>query len=655
MKSLSPKLEISRRIGIFGIAGVCAAALLASCGGGGGNDLAGVDDGFAVSSQPQALTASEVELLLARAVEASDRIGAKSTIAVTDRVGNVLGVYRMTGAGATVNITSDPDSTATGNAKGLDGLNGVIGSDLAAIAKATTGAYLSSSGNAFSTRTASFIVQEHFAPGVDNTPSGPLFGVQFSQLPCGDLVQRGDTVGIGPKRSPLGLSADPGGFPLYKNGRVVGGIGVMADGVYGLDPEPTNTDTNLDERIAQSAVGAFAAPASIRANRITLGGLSAPYSDSDEKLVPVSARRLSDSAVAGSGAPLPVAGYFPGGAPRGGTAYGEAASGYAPAQGALAAQGAYVLVDSLMANRYPAKASSVPAVGSQGMTSAEVTQILNQALGVANQARAQIRRPVGSTAQVTVSIVDTQGNILGIARTADAPIFGTDVSLQKARTAAFFSHADAANQLLLRPGGNYVGGSNAFNIASYLNEPSFGAHAFFNDATIFTGGTAFSARAIGNIARPFYPDGIQIEDRGPFSKDIGEWSPFNVGLQLDLVYSAFVTSVVNPADANSNCTGAGGIAGLKNGMQIFPGAVPVYRGSNLIGAIGVSGDGVDQDDMISFLGLARAGAALKSGLSNAPAAVRADRLSTPEGALRYAQCPQAPFINSSEQNVCDDL
>ena len=34
----------------------------------------------------------------------------------------------------------------------------------AAIAKAVTGAYLSSEGNAFSTRTASQIVQEHFNP-----------------------------------------------------------------------------------------------------------------------------------------------------------------------------------------------------------------------------------------------------------------------------------------------------------------------------------------------------------------------------------------------------------------------------------------------------------------------------------------------------------
>ena len=83
-----------------------------------------------------------------------------ATIAVTDRVGNVLGVFRMNGARTTITVNSG---------KGIPINNGLeqlgLPDHLVAIAKAVTGAYLSSNGNAFSTRTASQIVQEHFNVG----------------------------------------------------------------------------------------------------------------------------------------------------------------------------------------------------------------------------------------------------------------------------------------------------------------------------------------------------------------------------------------------------------------------------------------------------------------------------------------------------------
>ena len=89
-----------------------------------------------------------------------------------------------------------------------------------------------------------------------------------------------------------------------------------------------------------------------------------------------------------------------------------------------------------------------------------------------------------------------------------------------------------------------------------------------------------------------------------------------------------------------------------NGIQIFPGSVPIYRGNRLVGAIGISGDGIDQDDMVSFLGLHRASLRLNGSIGNAPNAMRADRL-VPNGArLRYVSCPYAPFLNSREQNPC---
>jgi hypothetical protein len=165
---------------------------------------------------------------------------------------------------------------------------------------------------------------------------------------------------------------------------------------------------------------------------------------------------------------------------------------------------------------------------------------------------------------------------------------------------------------------------------------------------------AFADRSGGNLARPFYPDGINGTPNGPFSKPFNSWSPFTDGLQLDLVLNELVNHVFYVAglggDVGQNCsTIASGR--LPNGIQIFPGSVPIYRGNTLVGGIGVSGDGVDQDDMISFLGLDEAGKILGT-INNAPKNMRADTL-TPQGTrLRYVQCPQAPYINSSEQNVC---
>jgi Haem-degrading len=171
---------------------------------------------------------------------------------------------------------------------------------------------------------------------------------------------------------------------------------------------------------------------------------------------------------------------------------------------------------------------------------------------------------------------------------------------------------------------------------------------FLSDPTSLANGIAYSNRSVGNLARPFFPDGIEGRPNGPLSKPFpSQWSPFNDGLQLDLVINA-VTGVGAPA---SGCTGN---ARIRNGIQIFPGSFPIYRGSQLIGAVGVSGDGIDQDDMVGFLGLANAGTALGNSIANAPSGIRADTIA-PQGEgsrLRYANCPQAPFNDSTQQNAC---
>jgi uncharacterized protein GlcG (DUF336 family) len=347
-----------------------------------------------------------------------------------------------------------------------------------------------------------------------------------------------------------------------------------------------------------------------------------------------------------------------------GVPFGQAISGVRADALDFPGQDAFVLVDSLNVERFRPLAGTD---GGSALSAVEVQSILSNALQVATRSRAQIRQPAGTPARVTISVVDSNGVILGIVRGRDAPIFGIDVSLQKARTASFFSSSSAAGALNGVPPATYLNGGLVVLRKEPLSQYVTNAQNFLGlPNALSDGAIAFSDRSGGNLSRPYFPDGVTGNAPGPFSKPAGQWSPFSTGLQSDLVYNAiiqhvgFVSNLV--PDVPANCTGidgfdnafapAGVIPALANGVQIFPGSVPIYRGNTLVGGIGVSGDGVDQDDMIAFLGVHEAGIAI-GGVSNAVPAMRADTL-TPQGTrLRYINCPVTPYINSDEQNVCD--
>src|SRR5215472_6728040 len=173
------------------------------------------------------LTASNVTQVLHQAVARALAISPNSVIAVTDREGDVLGVWVVRGGG---NATDPEVATA--------------------VSKAGTAAYLSSNQNAFTSRTAGFIIQQHFPPGVNNTATGPLVGVGLSNLFSSDIntfrapgsvIVFSPTPGaIMPPKYPQikpvlfsSLDGTPGGVPLYENGQLVGAIGVTGDGVPG--------------------------------------------------------------------------------------------------------------------------------------------------------------------------------------------------------------------------------------------------------------------------------------------------------------------------------------------------------------------------------------------------------------------------------------
>ena len=650
------------------------AFILASCGGG-SNSTTPVavspppttppTRAFAVPAQ-ESLSVADVQQVMAQAITEARARNLPATIAVTDRVGNVLGVFAMNGANPNLRIPNAPGGVSfnrdlqgfPGNLDQFPGLpTDVPAAGAGAIAKAVTGAYLSSGGNAFSTRTASQIVQQNFPPSPNavGLESGPLYGVQFSQLPCSDLSQRfGGPAMIGPKRSPLGLSADAGGFPLYKNGVLVGGVGVMADGVYDFDTNILDVESKDEEFIALAATANFLPPPGITANFITVDGTSLRYSDATASGFRGGAAPAFSTLVGVIGNLTPVNGYTAGPIVAG-SAYGSENSGIrASTTAEFANPDAFILTNGSGTNRFPVRAATDGAATAQPITEAESRALLEEAFLIMTRARAQIRRPLDSRAQVTISVVDSFGSVLGVVRSPDAPIFGTDVSLQKARTAAFFTNTNAQSELLRNP---------TPRIADMMRV----AQTFFNDPNAFTGRVAFTNRAIGNIARPFFPDGEQERPPGPFSPGFQGFSPFSVGIQSTLITENIAQHVLfvlgaSATDTPQRCTRSPDVIPgqnrLQNGIQIFPGSVPVYRGNVLVGGIGVSGDGIDQDDMIGFLGANNAGLRLgAASVGNAPLSVRSDNVIVPVTGgrtvrLRYVGCPFAPFLDTAEQQVC---
>jgi uncharacterized protein GlcG (DUF336 family) len=223
---------------------------------------------------------------------------------------------------------------------------------------------------------------------------------------------------------------------------------------------------------------------------------------------------------------------------------------------------------------------------------------------------------------VTIAVVDTDGDVLGIFRQLDAPVFGLDVSVQKARSSSFFARNDTAAKLTAATFGSYVTRAAA-------------------DGLTLNGSVAFSDRAIGFLHRPLFPDGINDTPAGPFSTPLANWSPFNVGLQLDIVKAAVLSppmicrsaayqkrSVLPPCPCTT-------ISEIRNGLQIFAGGLPIYRGNTLVGGIGVSGDGIDQDDIIAAAG---------ADAFAPPVGIRSDQVFVRGVRLPFLKFPARPFL-----------
>jgi len=572
---------------------------------------------------PSPLTEADIRQIIGQGIAAAQKLGLAATFGIVDREGNILALYQMRGALKNITVQDVGKQGSPTNPQGLEGLGNtvfpnVVPSTASVISKAGTGAFLSTFGNAFTTRTAAFIIREHLPPLITNTPSGPLYGVQISSLGCGDVKMPG---------LPLGMSGDTGGIPIYKNGIPSGGLGVEINGQYNValnrpidlgTPVTTKDELyvreGIEEIVAFAAMRGFEPPDDITADKILVNGIRFPYRRNFDipnvQAVPLSAGELL---------PLP------------GENNPHIRTGVPTEFRDIMLRDRKVRV----INRF------FPFKDGIDLTKSDVEQILFQGVVEANRVRAAIRRPLEVPAEVNLTVVDIQGNILGIVSTPDAPIFGFDVSAQKARTDVFFSRPDTFDLL------------KKSNLGQYADN-------LLAEGLRMDGQFAFTSRAIGFIHRPFYPDDIDSAPAGPLSTPIQTFSPLNEGLQTDYLLQgankdpryqvkrfdlSFVIgrSILNvltgrvPTIDTHFCDATNGRAFniLNNGLMIFSGSSPLSKNGNIVGALGISGDGTNQDDIISAYGTEN---------YEIPPANRCDRVYMRGIRLPYTKFPRHPHI-----------
>jgi len=437
-----------------------------------------------------------------------------------------------------------------GNVLGVFNMTGTPSPDITvtnpivgAIAKARSAAYLSSNQHGFSTLTACYITRNHFPPAIDNTAAGPLFGVPRSSIGGGDIQPNGDNPAGRPPLGQQGLTGVPGGVPIFKNGLLAGGYGVST-----VLPQQSDLDNILcccsgdieikDEIIALGGV---------------LGGYETPANLRGDGILIDGIRFLF------SNADPPPANFtlnFSALATRG------TVDSQFPIRATLAAKFPQTAANELFREvnlglpnfNFTIRPGTV-------LTSDDVRKIITQGATQSAKTRAAIRRPPGVPMQAFISVVDVNGAVLGIGRTPDATLFSFDVSAQKARTALAFS--DPSHPL-------------GRTVRDTLGIPR-------------AQGFAISARAVGFLAQDFYPPGISREEQS-FDQPLGPGPFFKMpsGNGEEFLFQRDLGNVGrNP---------------YGNGITIFPGGVPLYKNGQLAGGIGVSGDGVDQDDLVTFAG-----------------------------------------------------
>ncbi len=584
---------------------------------------------FATGGPATPLSEADVAAIIVRAVLSVD--APDLHVAVTDRTGDVLGAFSTTAVDAT--DVQDADNIAQSLAR--------------------TTSFFSNSQAPLSSRTVETLSRFHFPPtfaneliasqvpqrtglgpfansviaptrrctGVAGVPQGPLWQINSTNrganvvtaLTNPPTIFNTNNAQPGPPGEPLpdpnaaniffnpsrnldgsfpspGITLLPGAVPLFKPNasgvlRLVGGVGVYVLDAAG-NPDVATAEFAAVEGASGRELGgdSFFFDAIPFEGAITIVGILLPYVQQVERPAGTATR---------NNAPGFFLTNFAGDPTRAGR---EDPFGYliGPRQG-------------------------VDGFGGEVLEQEDVERIIAQCVDSANITRAQVRLPLGSSAKIIATVVDTRGLILAHYRMEDTLTDAIDVVPAKARSTVYYC----------RPGGPFANAlvNNGFDF------PFGDAWAGFpTDPTGQDRGVALTTRTLGFLSQPFYPPGIggtfsqaeYIAALPNFTPAAGNTAPgplYNLALlnQLPQQVNRWGNEAPDP--------------GYQNGLTFFPGSVPLYKNGQLVGALGVSGDGVEQNDLIAFEG----GAGFEP-----PPELRIDNFEFDGVRLPYLKFPETP-------------
>jgi uncharacterized protein GlcG (DUF336 family) len=632
-----------------------------------------------LSSEEYAAGASDFFLAREEVTQLLDRAAAASAsndaiIAVVDRGGRVLGVRLESGVSPAIQGNSTTLTFA------VDG----------ALALARTAAFFANDQAPLTSRTVQFISQStitqrevesnpsvtdpnsplrgpgfvapvglggHFPPNIPNTPPVDLFGIEHTNrdtmwnpgpdgiigtaddvpLPTrfnADLapgvsltppISYGTVIDPTNRSVGRGISTLPGGIPLFKfnaldgKGELVGGIGVFFPGSTGYATAENSRlsatfNPALPDRSFEAEYTAFAAAGGSSGAGASIGTIAG--------ISPLPGFDLPSGRIDLAGITLDIFG--PGGLQGPSTLiqFGSSLGTGNPFNGLnLPVQPGVpcpasdpTCMNTRDGVQVPEGWLVVPHGSADGrITAADVVQIVTQGIAEANLTRAQIRLPLEQRTKMVFAVTDSGGNVLGLYRMHDATVFSIDVAVAKARNVAYY---DDPAQLL--------------SIDQVPGIPS---------------GVAFTARTFRFLAQPRFPEGIDGTPPAPFSIlndpgiDRGTGLDSGVPLPASVYQSVYGFDSFHPGTNFRQPPSAANQNGRnQNGVIFFPGSSVLYKVINgvsvPVGGLGVSGDGVDQDDFIT--------AASANGFQPA-AALRADQFFLAGVRLPYQRFPRNPL------------